>query len=154
MQQFTMHDIDAMTPLLVFILILLLIQIILYTLFFVRRSLIHVRQYWISMFLYISILAFYLLTAGLYIIGWQDSSVIQLKLFSIHYGYLGWIFMLFFAVLIICNACGFTFLQLRKQMTNPQRARNLLSPLLKIGFMGLWGTSIIGLMPHLLIWFY
>jgi len=151
---FTMQDIHARTPLLIFLLLLMIMQVTLFTLFFVRRSLNHVHQYWMSLILYVFVLTLYIVGVGLYIVGWKESSLIKLQLFSLHYGFWGWIFLFFFSLLIVSNLIAFLLLRFRPIMSNPQRARNLLSPLLKLGFIGLWGTSILCLTPHVLILFY
>ena len=151
---FIMQDIQAQNPILVFLLILMMVQVILFALFFIRRSLIHIHQYWMSMLLYVVLLTYYIFSVGVYIIGWKESSMIKLQVFSMQYGYWGWIFLFFFSLLIVSNLIGFMLLKFRPIMSNPQRARNLLSPLLKLGFIGLWGTSILCLTPHVLILFY
>lgn len=151
------HDISIGTgtsPLLYFNLILLIVVIVLFTLFILKRSVRIIKQYWISILLIIITSFFYLYISVLKNLGWFDNTHMQLMLFSISYTFLGWIFLLLLIFSLFCNASSIMLYTSLNKFINPVKYKHQVITLIKIGFVSLLAVVLLSMIPDVLLWIY
>jgi hypothetical protein len=149
------HHILQYAPYILTILaILLIILTILYIMFILKRSFKFLNQYWIVMVLLLFILIIYALSISLNQLGWYDSMQLRMKLFSWHYGYFGWISLIFFSTTIFSNISAIAILALKDRLINLNQIKHKMFFFIKLGFASIWALALIIAFPDILTWTY
>jgi hypothetical protein len=142
------------TPLLILNLILLIMLISLFFLYVLRRSMIILKQYWITMLLLIIVTLIYTLIHSLGNLGWYENIHYRLGLFSWSYFFLGWIFLSFIAISVLCNVGSIILYSIMDKFVNPVKYKNQIVSYLKMGFLTALSFTLLAILPNLLLWFY
>jgi hypothetical protein len=87
------------------------------------------------------------------IIGWNESYVYLLKLFSFTYGYTGFIFLIVLAVTLITNSSVVLLFNMKEFFNHEQQLKNRIINLIKVGFVATCILSCMALWPHIYLWF-
>ena len=87
------------------------------------------------------------------IIGWDESLVYLLKLFSFNYGYTGFIFLIILSVTMITNSSVVLLFNMKQFFISEQQIRNKIINLVKVGFVATCILSSMAIWPHVYLWF-
>ncbi len=141
-------------PEIVLIGILFLLSALLFTVFIVKRSLRIIRNYWIAQSLLLVALFLHWYNNIVYLIGWNESSLIKLKLLSFDYGFSGWIVLIFFCGALFFNLSAIILLNIRDKLATPRKTKRQVVRFLKLGFAAISCLTLLVLLPELLMKFY
>ena len=86
------------------------------------------------------------------IIGWNESLVYLLKLFSFNFGYTGFIFLIVLAVTLITNSSVVLLFNIKGFFNSEQQLRNKIINLVKVGFVSTCILSCMAIWPHIYLW--
>ena len=142
------------TPMLILTLILLLILCVLFLLYILRRSMIILKQYWLTALILVIVTLIYIPLNSLDKLGWFEDTQLRLSLFSYSYFYLGWIFLSFLAISIFCNVASIILFSIVGKFTNPAKYKNHIVTYLKMGFITIISFTLLAIFPNILLWFY
>ena len=87
------------------------------------------------------------------IVGWNESLIYLLKLFSFDYGYTGFIFIIVLAVTLITNSSVVLLFNLKEFFNSEQQLKNRLINMVKVGFVATCILSCMAVWPHIYLWF-
>ena len=87
------------------------------------------------------------------IIGWNESLVYLLKLFSFNYGYTGFIFLIILAVSLLTNSSVVLLFNMKEFFISDQQLKNKIINLVKVGFVATCILSCMAIWPHIYLWF-
>jgi len=141
-------------PMLAILLVLFFILCTLFILYVLRRSMVILKQYWLTLLILIIVALFYTLLSGLSNLGWYESTLMRLSTFSWSYFYLGWIFLIFMAISIFCNVASIILYSLVGKFINPVKYKNQIILYIKIGFLATVSFTLLALLPDIMLWFY
>ncbi len=141
-------------PLLIMTLVLLVILCTLFILFVLRRSMIILKQYWLTLLLLITVALIYTSVNSVGNLGWYENAHIRLSLFSWSYFYLGWIFLSFMAISIFCNVASIILYSIIGKFVDPVKYKNQIISYLKMGFLTALSFTLLAMLPNILLWFY
>ena len=142
------------TPLLIMTFILILILCVLFFLYMFRRSMIILKQYWLTLLFLIIVTFSYTVINSLGYLGWYDNIHYRLSLFSWTYFYLGWIFLSFLAISTFCNVASIILYSIMDKFVNPVKFKNQIVSYLKMGFISAISFALLAVLPNILLWFY
>jgi len=142
------------TPMLVLTLILLFILVTLFFLYILKRSMIILKQYWLTALLLIIVSLIYISLNSLEKLGWYENIQYRLSLFSWSYFYLGWIFLTFLAITVFCNVSSIILYSIMGKFTNPLKYKNQVVTYLKMGFITIVSFTLLAILPNIYLWFY
>jgi len=143
---------DTLLPIIV-IIILTILLVALFISFLIKRK-IRILRYleFNTLFLYFAIGYLVFFCTGS-IIGWNESLVYLLKLFSFKYGYTGFIFLIILAVTMIMNSSVVLLFNMKQFFSSEQQLRNKIINLVKVGFIATCILSCMAIWPHVYLWF-
>jgi hypothetical protein len=145
---------DPNTSILLSIILLLLIILAgLFSTFILKRKIRILRYYELTILLLLSIVGYLVMTGTSNLIGWNESAIFRLKLFSFDYGYVGLVFLFLLAVTLITNSFVILLFNSRKIFINSQMIKNRIVNNMKIGFISTLALCGLAVMPFILIWF-
>jgi hypothetical protein len=142
------------TPVLIIAVALLVILCTFFVLFVLRRSMIVLKQYWLTLLILFAVTLIYTLISGLNNLGWYENAHIRLNIFSWSYLFLGWIFLTFIAISIFCNVASIILYSIVDKFVNPVKYKNQIVSYLKMGFLTALSFTILALLPNIMLWFY
>lgn len=87
------------------------------------------------------------------IVGWNESLIYLLKLFSFDYGYTGFIFIIVLAVTLITNSSVVLLFNLKEFFNSEQQLKNRLINMVKVGFVATCILSCMAVWPHIYLLF-
>jgi hypothetical protein len=142
------------TPMYILTLILLLILVTLFFLYILRRSMVILKQYWLTALLLIIVSLIYMSLNSLDKLGWYENIHYRLSLFSWSYFYLGWIFLTFLGITVFCNVSSIILYSIMGKFIHPVKYKNQIVSYLKMGFVTIVSFTILSLLPNIFLWFY
>ena len=86
------------------------------------------------------------------IIGWNESLVYLLKLFSFKYGFTGFIFLIVLAVTMITNSSVVLLFNMKEFFVNEQQLKNKIINMIKVGYVATSILSFMSIWPHVYLW--
>jgi len=87
------------------------------------------------------------------IIGWNESLVYLLTLFSFNFGYTGFIFLIILAVTLLTNSSVVLLFNMKEFFISEQQLKNKIINLVKVGFVATCILSCMAIWPHIYLWF-
>ncbi len=142
------------TILLLIISVLLLILIGLFIAFILKRRIRILSYYELTYLLLLSGIGYFLIIDSSNLIGWNESVVYRLKLFSFEYGYVGFIFLIVLALSLVSNSLIVLLFSLKDIFVDSQMPKRKIISYLKIGFVSVIILFGLNIMPHIFIWIY
>lgn len=135
------------------ILVLTLILVILFISFLVKRN-IRILRYLELLTLSIVLVNSYLVVFYTKaVVGWNESFVFLLKLFSYKYGFTGFIFLIVLAVILVTNSSIILLFNLKNYFINEQNIRHKIINLTKVGFVATCILSCMVIWPYVYLQF-
>lgn len=131
------------------ILVLFSILLLYYILFIYKRSLSFINQYLAVFLILLATCVIFATTGTSYFVGWYDSIDLNLKILSWKYGYLGWIYILFFGLCLFTVISNIIILANKRYFLDVSRIRLIILPLFKTGFFSLIAFTLLTILPVL-----
>lgn len=141
-------------PLLWIHVLLLFLSTGIFILFILKRAIRILKQYWISLLMLFIVGITFTLLSTVNNLGWNESTVSIMSLFSLNYMFLGWIVLGFLAASILCNALAVLVFSMLNKFTNQAKFKTYVITLVKMGFTTAITFAILVLLPELILWIY
>lgn len=135
------------------IIILTIMLTILFILFLIKRNIKLLRYLELTTLVILFTTGYLVFFKTSSIIGWNESLVYLLKLFSYRYGFTGFIFLITLAVTMITNSSVVLLFNIKEFFNNEQQLKNKIINLVKVGYVATSILSCMAVWPHIYLWF-
>jgi hypothetical protein len=139
--------------LIVFIIVLTALLSGFFISFLVKRKIKILRFLELSTLLLLLAIAYLVLFDISSIVGWNQSLIYLLKLFSLKYGFAGFIFLIVLAVTLITNSSVVLLFNMKEFFINEQQIKNKIINMVKVGYVATCLLSFMVLWPYVYLWF-
>jgi hypothetical protein len=133
--------------------VIILLYLVLYITFILKRSLRLMQQYWFMLFILLLILFIYFYNRTSEQLGIISNVELGLNLLTWNYYYLGWIILVFFALTIYSNISAMIIYTTRQNLIDVQRSKNSMLSFIKLGFLTTICLTVLILLPEAVIYF-
>ena len=148
--------IEPYTEFLYLIILIALLTVVLsgfFISFLIKRNIRILRYLELSTMLLLFAIGYLVFFSTGSIVGWNESLVYLLKLFSFEYGYTGFIFLIVLAVTLITNSSVVLLFNMKEFFNHEQQLKNRIVNMIKVGFVATCILSCMALWPHIYLWF-